>query len=104
MKNKYALITGASSGIGLEIARVLASRDYSLVLVARQEEKLKKVAKSLTFEYGIKADYFSGDLQNPVTPNNIYDNCQRKGYSISLLVNNAGYEIGRAHVRTPVTS
>jgi short-subunit dehydrogenase len=42
MKKKYALITGASSGIGLEIARVLASRNYSLVLVARQEEKLKE--------------------------------------------------------------
>ncbi len=85
MKNKYALITGASSGIGLEIARVLAIRDYSLVLVARQEEKLKKVSKSLTFEYGIKADYFLGDLENPNTPKYIYDYCQSKGYSISLL-------------------
>jgi len=93
MKKKYALITGASSGIGLEIARVLASRNYSLVLVARQEEKLKEIKKSLNFEYGIKADYFLGDLENPYTPKKIYDYCQSKELSISLLVNNAGYAL-----------
>ena len=93
MIKKYALVTGASSGIGLEISKILASIGFSLVLVARREEKLKGVTKTLINKYGITADYFIGDLENPNTPKTIYDFCHKKGYFISLLVNNAGYAL-----------
>ena len=93
MIKKYALVTGASSGIGLEISKILASIGFSLVLVARREEKLKEVTKTLINKYDITADYFIGDLENPNTPKTIYDFCHKKGYFISLLVNNAGYAL-----------
>ena len=93
MKKKYALVTGASSGIGLEISKILASIGFSLVLVARREEKLKGVTKTLINKYDITADYCIGDLENPNTPQKIYDFCRKKGYFISLLVNNAGYAL-----------
>ena len=93
MIKKYALVTGASSGIGLEISKILASIGFSLVLVARREEKLKEVTKTLINKYDITADYCIGDLENPNTPQTIYDFCHKKGYFISLLVNNAGYAL-----------
>jgi short-subunit dehydrogenase len=93
MIKKYALVTGASSGIGLEISKILASIGFSLVLVARREEKLKGVTKTLINKYDITADYCVGDLENPNIPQIIYDFCHKKGYFISLLVNNAGYAL-----------
>ena len=100
MKKKYALVTGASSGIGLEISKILASIGFSLVLVARREEKLKEVTKTLINIYDITADYCIGDLENPNTPQTIYDFCHKKGYFISLLVNNAGYALPDAFHKT----
>ena len=93
MIKKYALVTGASSGIGLEISKILASIGFSLVLVARREDKLKEVTKTLINKYDITADYCVGDLENPNIPQIIYDFCHKKGYFISLLVNNAGYAL-----------
>ena len=61
MIKKYALVTGASSGIGLEISKILASIGFSLVLVARREEKLKRVTKTLINKYDITAEYYIGD-------------------------------------------
>ena len=54
MKNNYALVTGASSGIGLEIARSLANRNYNLVLVARREEQLNAIATEIKKDFQIK--------------------------------------------------
>ena len=58
MKNSYALVTGATSGIGLEISRDLARRGYNLVLVARTKEKLSETSRELIKEYNIKCNYF----------------------------------------------
>ena len=93
LSGKYALVTGASSGIGLEISKILASIGFSLVLVARREDKLKEVTKTLINKYDITADYCVGDLENPNIPQIIYDFCHKKGYFIRLLVNNAGYAL-----------
>lgn len=88
---EYALITGASKGIGRAIARELASRGYSLLLVARSEDLLAALAAELTSRNRITVDYLALDLSLPEAPQNVCDWCRAKGYNVSILVNNAGY-------------
>ena len=96
MKNSYALITGATSGIGLEISKDLARRGFDLILVARTTEKLVKISNELTQEYNIKCDYFSSDLTLIDSPNQIYQFTNQKKYNVDILVNNAGYALSSA--------
>ena len=96
MKNSYALVTGATSGIGLEISRDLAKRGYNLVLVARTKEKLIKKSRELVKEYNIKCDYFSSDLTLINSPEEIYQFTSQKNYNVEILINNAGYALPNA--------
>ena len=96
MENSYALVTGATSGIGLEISKDLARRGFDLILVARTTEKLVKISNELTQEYNIKCDYFSSDLTLIDSPNQIYQFTNQKKYNVDILVNNAGYALSRA--------
>lgn len=93
MKNTYALITGASSGIGSEIAIELAKKGFNIILTARREERLISLAKELNESYGVETDYVTGDLASPSTPYEIYNFCEEKNYEVEVLVNNAGYGI-----------
>ena len=82
-----ALITGASSGIGRDMARILAEKGYELVLVARDESKLKEVQEELVTKYNSKVKIVAMDLSNP-------DNCKTlhaENQEIDLLINNAGF-------------
>jgi uncharacterized protein len=88
---EYALITGASKGIGKAIAHELAARGFNLLLVARSEELLQETAARITTLYPVKADWLALDLSTAEAPQNVYDWCRAKGYTISVLVNNAGY-------------
>ncbi len=88
---EYALITGASKGIGRAIANELASRGISVLLVARSEELLQQVAASITARYQAKADFLALDLSTPEAPQNVFDWCRARGYEVNILVNNAGY-------------
>lgn len=88
---EYALITGASKGIGRAIARELASRGYNLLLIARSEDLLQQLAAELTSRGKISVGYLALDLSSPHAPQNVYDWCHAKGYAVSILVNNAGY-------------
>ena len=88
MKNSYALITGASSGIGLEIAKNLAARGYNLILTARRKELLESLAKEITDKNSIHVDLISMDLSKYDAPKEIFQFCQSKDYQIDLLVNN----------------
>ncbi len=88
---EYALITGASRGIGRAIAHELAARGFNLLLVARSDELLQETAARITALYPVKADWLALDLSTVQAPQNVYDWCRAKGYTVSVLVNNAGY-------------
>jgi uncharacterized protein len=86
-----ALVTGASSGIGAAIARELASRGYSVALVARREERLRSLATDLTSEHGVAAEAISCDLGDPDERDRLADELRGRGRSVEVLVNNAGF-------------
>jgi hypothetical protein len=87
----YALITGASKGIGLAIANELARRKFDLLLVARSESLLQEIAGQLASEHGIKTDFMAVDLVETGAAQRIFDWTQQKKYGVQMLVNNAGY-------------
>ncbi len=86
----YALITGASAGLGAEFARQLAAKGWNLVLVARRQERLTAAATSLSTEFGIAAETIVADLSDPAAPAAIEAACTEQGWQIDWLINNAG--------------
>lgn len=88
---EYALITGASRGIGKAIAEELARRGFNLVLVARSGDLLKQVTDEITSRYRVKADWLALDLSEKGAAQQLYDWCKDRSYTIQVLVNNAGY-------------
>ena len=100
--SKYALVTGASSGIGLEVSKNLASKGYNLVLTARRIDLLNDLANDIENQYGVNVDVISKDLSLYDSPKEIYEFCESKNYDINLLVNNAGYGIKTAFHNTSV--
>lgn len=88
--NKTALITGASSGIGLELARLFARDGYNLVLVARSEIKLRELADELQQAHGIQITVLAHDLSQPQVPDAIFEALQKQKAQVDVLVNNAG--------------
>lgn len=86
-----ALITGASSGIGKELAFIHAKKDGDLVLVARSTEALKKIQSELEAKYSVKVKIISKDLSLPTAPKEIYDELKQEGIEVTYLINNAGF-------------
>jgi short-subunit dehydrogenase len=97
---RTALITGASSGIGLELARLFAGDGHDVVLVARTEAKLRDVASRLEKEHGIRATVIAADLARPDAAQAIVDTIRKGDLSIDALVNNAGYGVIGPFVET----
>lgn len=87
----YALITGASKGIGKAIAEELASKKIDLLLVARSANLLQEIAARLSGRFGINTDFLAIDLSDPAAPVKIHNWVTGKGYEVNILVNNAGY-------------
>jgi short-subunit dehydrogenase len=85
-----ALVTGASSGIGLELSRVLAREGHDLVLVARREPELAALASELKSRYGADATVVTADLALADGPQRVYDAVSAAGLEVDVLVNNAG--------------
>src|SRR6478609_3963606 len=89
----YALITGASKGIGKALAWELASKGYNLLLIARSENLLQEVSEEIKKKHSVSVDYFPADLGKSDSALKIKTWCQDKNYSVSILVNNAGYAL-----------
>jgi short-subunit dehydrogenase len=89
-KGKTALVTGASSGIGEAFARDLAARGMNLVLVARSEDKLRRLSEALKKEYRIQAGVIVADLSKEESAQMVFDTVEQQQQRIDLLINNAG--------------
>jgi uncharacterized protein len=92
------LITGASSGIGAELARGLARRGHGVTLVARREDRLRELADELEEEHGIRAETVAADVASARGRDRLADELDERGHTVEVLVNNAGYGSGGAFV------
>lgn len=88
-----ALVTGATSGIGLEFARALARRGHPLTLVARRRERLRAVAGELSQKHGVQVDYLPADLADAEQRDQVHAELLARGREVQLLVNCAGFGI-----------
>lgn len=100
MKNT-ALITGASTGIGKELAHIHAENGGDLIIIARSEDKLETLKKELESKHSIKVLCIAKDLSLLEAPKEIYDEVKKAGISIDYLINNAGFGgLGKFHERS----
>ncbi|MEI6947789.1 SDR family oxidoreductase [Paraflavisolibacter sp. H34] len=88
--NRYALITGATSGFGYEFAKLFAADGYNLVIVARHEQHLDKTAEELSQQYGVEVVPLPKNLFHPEAPFEIYEAVKAQNLTVDVLVNNAG--------------
>ena len=91
MSSETVLITGASSGIGRELARLFAADHSNLVLVARNQEKLDRLARELREVHGVQVRVLTGDLTDPQSPRVIFDALTAEAVTVDVVVNNAGF-------------
>ncbi|MGI8618056.1 MAG: SDR family NAD(P)-dependent oxidoreductase [Gemmatimonadaceae bacterium] len=97
-----ALITGASAGIGAELAKVFAGHDYDVVLVARRRDALEALAGTLEGKHGITATVIVDDLGDPEAPERIFVAVRDARIDVDVLVNNAGFGLGGEFSETPI--
>ena len=87
----HVLITGASSGIGLEFSKVFAKHGHNLVLIARSSESLATLKEHLEKNFGVDIRIIIKDLSDPHAPSQIYDELHKAKIDVNILVNNAGF-------------
>ncbi|MDO4252007.1 MAG: SDR family oxidoreductase [Rothia sp. (in: high G+C Gram-positive bacteria)] len=98
----YALITGASSGIGSEFARLCARQGYQLVLTARSRERLEHLAQDIRRNYGVEVELICADLRRPQEVSTVVERLKREDKPVELLINNAGFGLGKSFDAAPV--
>lgn len=106
MKNnskKTALITGATSGIGYELARIFARNGFNLVIVARNRKNLKTTSDDLSRINGVRVDAISMDLSIPKSSQDLFNELKKRRISIDVLVNNAGFGTYGAFYSTDIS-
>lgn len=91
MSREIVLVTGASSGIGLELAKVFAKDGSELILVARNEEKLQQLAEQMKSEHGTVSTVIAMDLSVADAAQDLFDQVQQLGKTVDVLINNAGF-------------
>ena len=102
MTKRYALITGASSGIGLAFATHAAQKGWHVALAARRGERLKSIAQELTTTYNVEADVFPVDLSAPDGAQNLLTGLAQAGRNVDCLINNAGTSIPQRFDKAPL--
>jgi len=102
MKKETALITGASSGIGLELAGQFGAHGSNLVLVARRKNKLLEAADEIRRRYGVRCVEFCTDLSDIDAADSIFEFCRKENIDVDVLVNNAGFGANNAFLNLSV--
>jgi len=92
-KEKYALVTGASSGIGYELAKLFAHDGKNIAVVARSRDKLEDLKKEVETKHGTKVRVLVKDLSDPKSPQEIFSELMKEGINVDVLVNNAGFSV-----------
>ncbi|MEX2015646.1 MAG: SDR family oxidoreductase [Candidatus Hydrogenedentales bacterium] len=90
-----ALITGASAGIGRELARQFAANGHDVILVARRADALRELARELKSDHGVRASAIALDLAEPDAPESLYRRVRQRKLQVDVLVNNAGVSVVR---------
>jgi uncharacterized protein len=90
-ESSTALVTGASAGIGAEIAGELARRGHGVTLVARREERLRELAQELATDHGVRTEAIAADLGDTAGRDRLADRLEELGLTVEILVNNAGF-------------
>src|SRR6185295_1330526 len=98
----FAVVTGASRGLGAAYARELAARGWDLLLVARDQPRLERLVSDLTSRYGVKATFVVLDLGEPDAAHRLYAAARERTPAVELLVNNAGFGLYGEFVDTPM--
>jgi short-subunit dehydrogenase len=101
IRDRWALVTGASSGLGVDFARELAARGCRLVRVARREDRLKHLAEERAARRGVEARVVALDLGTPDGPRELHERMRADGIAVDLLVNNAGFGLHGPFLEIP---
>lgn len=99
--SRWALVTGASAGIGAAFARELAARGHHLVLTARRVDRLQSLAEELRRRHGVGCEVIAADLADTAAVSALCDELDRRGLNIDVLVNNAGYGVPGHYLAQP---
>ena len=102
MSKEYAVVTGSSSGMGMEFAKLLAKQGYNLVLVARRTERLEQLQKEILQANTIDIHVVSLDLSLPDSPDKLLAYAQINGLKVSVLINNAGFGAYGEFLNVPI--
>ena len=92
-KDSYALVTGASSGMGYEYAKLFAKDGKNIVVLARSRDKLEGLKRDLEKQHGTKVMVLVKDLSDPKAPQEVFSELEKAGINIDVLVNNAGFAV-----------
>jgi uncharacterized protein len=101
-QHETVLITGASAGIGLELARRFAAGGYDLVLVARSGDRLEELAAGLRSRHGVAVRVLARDLSDPRSPEAVCSDLAAAGVAVDVLINNAGFATFGPFAETPL--
>jgi len=92
-KDRYALVTGASSGIGYELAKLFAKDGKNTVIVARTQDKLEELKTEIENKYGTSVRVVPKDLSDPKALQEIFSELEKEAINVDVLVNNAGFGV-----------